>query len=132
LILTISESHIRPEIVRVAYPVEETIKAIRESTIPDFYADFLVERTDVGLPVAVAPHLPRQFLRITGRTAAGVAQTLLRQGESLKIVATTIGYTSSTALIRVFRQCLGLSPIAWLTPKPADARTLKLLRPASQ
>jgi hypothetical protein len=40
LMLTIAESRIQPEIVRVAYPVEETIKAILESAIPDFYADF--------------------------------------------------------------------------------------------
>jgi predicted phosphodiesterase len=44
LMLTITQSHIRPEIVRVAYPVEETIRGIRESAIPDFYADFLAER----------------------------------------------------------------------------------------
>jgi AraC-like DNA-binding protein len=48
----------------------------------------------------------------------GVAQTLLRKGESLKIIAPTVGYTSSTALTRVFRQRLGLSPIAWLTQDP--------------
>jgi putative phosphoesterase len=45
LMLTIAGSRIRPEIVRVAYPVEETIEGILESAIPDFYADFLVERT---------------------------------------------------------------------------------------
>jgi diadenosine tetraphosphatase ApaH/serine/threonine PP2A family protein phosphatase len=44
LMLSIEESRIRPEIVRVAYPVEETIRGIRESSIPDFYADFLAER----------------------------------------------------------------------------------------
>ena len=48
LMLTIAGSHIRPEIVRVAYPVEETIKAILESAIPDFYAKFLVERVESG------------------------------------------------------------------------------------
>jgi predicted phosphodiesterase len=45
LMLTIAQSGIRPEIVRVAYPVEETARGIRESGIPDFYADFLAERT---------------------------------------------------------------------------------------
>jgi hypothetical protein len=35
---------IRPEIVRVAYPVEETMRGIRESAIPDFCANFLAER----------------------------------------------------------------------------------------
>jgi hypothetical protein len=42
--LTIAQSRIRPEIVRVAYPVEETIRGIVESGIPNFYADFLAER----------------------------------------------------------------------------------------
>ncbi len=44
LMLTIAQSRIRPEIVRVAYPVEETVRGICESAIPDFYADFLAER----------------------------------------------------------------------------------------
>jgi hypothetical protein len=48
LMLTIAEPRIRPGIVRVAYPVEETIKAILESAIPDFYADFLLERAGFG------------------------------------------------------------------------------------
>ena len=48
LMLTIAESRIRPEIVRVVYPVEETIKAILESTIPDFCADFLLEMVSPG------------------------------------------------------------------------------------
>jgi hypothetical protein len=48
LMLTIAESRIRPELVRVAYPVEETIKAILERTIPDFCADFLLEMVESG------------------------------------------------------------------------------------
>jgi AraC-like DNA-binding protein len=44
----------------------------------------------------------------------GVAQALLRQGRSLKIVAPEVGYASSTALTRVFRQRLGLSPTDWI------------------
>jgi AraC-like DNA-binding protein len=44
----------------------------------------------------------------------GVAQALLRQGRSLKIVAPAVGYISSTALTRVFRQRLGLSPTDWI------------------
>ncbi len=43
LVLTIIGSRMRPHIVRVSYPVEETIKGIVESTIPDFYATFLKE-----------------------------------------------------------------------------------------
>ncbi|MGU3373583.1 metallophosphoesterase family protein [Chryseobacterium sp. M5A1_1a] len=41
LILTIEEDHIFPEIVQIAYPLEETIRGIEESDIPDYYAAFL-------------------------------------------------------------------------------------------
>jgi AraC-like DNA-binding protein len=44
----------------------------------------------------------------------GVAQTMLRKGESLKLIAPSVGYTSSTALTRVFAQKLGLSHTEWL------------------
>ncbi len=43
----------------------------------------------------------------------GVAQTLLRKGKPLKIVAPSVGYASSTALTRVFSQRLGVSPTKW-------------------
>ncbi len=43
--LTLSELHFRPQIVRVTYPVDITVAAIRASGIPDFYADFWLERT---------------------------------------------------------------------------------------
>lgn len=49
LILTISGSSISPHIVRVPYPVEDTIKGIVESTIPDFYATFLKESSSTEL-----------------------------------------------------------------------------------
>ena len=45
LMLTMSESHFHPEIVRVEYPTDVTIEAIRESGIPEFYAHFLSERS---------------------------------------------------------------------------------------
>ncbi|MDR2235514.1 MAG: metallophosphoesterase [Chryseobacterium sp.] len=41
LILTIDENKIVPEIVQLAYPVEETARQIEESGIPDYYAAFL-------------------------------------------------------------------------------------------
>jgi AraC-like DNA-binding protein len=44
----------------------------------------------------------------------GIAQTMLRKGESLKLIAPSVGYQSSTALARVFKQRLGLSPTEWL------------------
>jgi transcriptional regulator GlxA family with amidase domain len=44
----------------------------------------------------------------------GIAQTMLRRGNSLKLVATAVGYTNATALTRVFTQRLGMSPSEWL------------------
>ena len=44
----------------------------------------------------------------------GVAQTMLRKGNSLKLVSTAVGYTNATALTRVFTQRLGMSPSDWL------------------
>ncbi|QNI32754.1 AraC family transcriptional regulator [Alloacidobacterium dinghuense] len=44
----------------------------------------------------------------------GVAQTMLRKGNSLKLIAAAVGYANATALTRVFTQRLGMSPSAWL------------------
>jgi transcriptional regulator GlxA family with amidase domain len=44
----------------------------------------------------------------------GVAQTMLRKGNSLKLIAATVGYANATALSRVFTQRVGMSPSAWL------------------
>lgn len=41
LILTLDEEQIIPEIVQIAYPVEDTVRGIEESRIPDYYAAFL-------------------------------------------------------------------------------------------
>lgn len=43
-----------------------------------------------------------------------VAQTLLKRGLSLKIVAPAVGYGSYIALTRVFNKRVGISPAAWL------------------
>jgi AraC-like DNA-binding protein len=45
----------------------------------------------------------------------GVAQTMLRKGNSLKLIAAAVGYANATALTRVFTQRLGQSPSTWLT-----------------
>ena len=45
----------------------------------------------------------------------GVAQTMLRRGESLKIIAPSVGYMNPAALSRVFVQRLRLSPSEWLS-----------------
>jgi AraC-like DNA-binding protein len=44
----------------------------------------------------------------------GIAQTLLRKGEPLKLIAPAVGYTNPTALTRIFAQRTGLPPSAWL------------------
>jgi AraC-like DNA-binding protein len=43
----------------------------------------------------------------------GVAQALLRRGKSIQMVATEVGYGSSSALSRVFTSHVGLSPTEW-------------------
>lgn len=47
----------------------------------------------------------------------GVAQTMLRKGNSLKLIASAVGYANATALTRVFTQRLGMSPSEWLTSR---------------
>jgi len=49
-----------------------------------------------------------------------VAQTLLKRGEPLKMVAPMVGYGSATALTRVFNKKVGVTPAAWLS-----AQTIK-------
>lgn len=44
----------------------------------------------------------------------GIVQTRLRQGEPLKSIAPAVGYESSTALSRIFRQSVGESPTEWI------------------
>lgn len=43
----------------------------------------------------------------------GLAQSLLRRGKPVKIVADEVGYGSATALARAFTARLGMSPTAW-------------------
>lgn len=44
----------------------------------------------------------------------GIAQTMLRKGNSLKLIASAVGYGNATALTRVFTQRIGISPTEWL------------------
>jgi AraC-like DNA-binding protein len=44
----------------------------------------------------------------------GIAQTMLRKGNSLKLIASAVGYANATALTRVFKQHIGMSPSEWL------------------
>ena len=62
------------------------------------------------------------FLSIMGQTPfeylaqwrIGVAQSLLKKGEPLKMVAPAVGYSSTGALTRTFSQLVGKPPMAWL------------------
>ena len=49
----------------------------------------------------------------------GIAQTMLRKGNSLKLIATAVGYTNATALTRIFTQRIGASPTEWLRAQPS-------------
>jgi AraC-like DNA-binding protein len=51
----------------------------------------------------------------------GVAQTMLRKGSSLKLIAAAVGYSNPTALTRVFTQRLGISPSEWLAQREIAA-----------
>jgi AraC-like DNA-binding protein len=44
----------------------------------------------------------------------GVAQTMLRNGSSLRLIAAAVGYANATALTRIFTQRIGMSPSEWL------------------
>lgn len=50
----------------------------------------------------------------------GIAQTMLRKGSSLKLIASAVGYANATALTRVFTQRLGMSPSSWLTHRQTE------------
>ncbi|MDQ0780464.1 metallophosphoesterase [Chryseobacterium sp. W4I1] len=41
LIITMNEDQVIPEIIQIPYPLEETVRGIEESGIPDYYAAFL-------------------------------------------------------------------------------------------
>jgi AraC-like DNA-binding protein len=44
----------------------------------------------------------------------GIAQSKLKRGEPLKIVAPAVGYASPAALNRAFLRLVGVTPTAWL------------------
>lgn len=51
----------------------------------------------------------------------GVAQSLLKKGEPLKMVAPSVGFASAEALTRSFSQHVGASPMAWLAAQQGSA-----------
>ena len=69
------------------------------------------------------------FLEIMGQTPfeylaawrIGVAQSLLKKGEPLKMVAPSVGYSSAGALIRSFTQRIGIPPMTWLAAQEGEA-----------
>lgn len=52
----------------------------------------------------------------------GIAQTMMRKGNSLKLIASAVGYANATALTRVFAQRVGMSPSEWLARNQAYGR----------
>ncbi|MCW3110494.1 MAG: metallophosphatase family protein [Segetibacter sp.] len=42
LVLEIDSQQVKAEIIKLKYPVDQTIESIRNSEIPNFYADFLL------------------------------------------------------------------------------------------
>ncbi|WP_266170529.1 AraC family transcriptional regulator [Dyella subtropica] len=50
-----------------------------------------------------------------------IAQSKLRNGAALKVIANDLGYASASALSRVFAQKVGVSPREWLRGARADA-----------
>src|SRR5258708_4171313 len=52
----------------------------------------------------------------------GIAQTMLRKGNSLKLIAPAVGYANATALTRVFTQRVGMSPSEWLARSQVHRR----------
>jgi AraC-like DNA-binding protein len=55
----------------------------------------------------------------------GVAQTMLRKGNSLKLVAPAVGYANTTSLTRVFTERLGMSPTEWLSQSQSALYNLR-------
>jgi AraC-like DNA-binding protein len=62
------------------------------------------------------------FLAVMGQTPfeylalwrIGVAQSLLKRGEPLKMIAPSVGYASAGALIKSFSHHVGVPPMTWL------------------
>jgi AraC-like DNA-binding protein len=54
----------------------------------------------------------------------GIAQTMLRKGNSLKLIASAVGYANATALTRVFTQRLGISPSEWLVVRSTEIESV--------
>jgi AraC-like DNA-binding protein len=53
----------------------------------------------------------------------GIAHTLLRKREPLKLIAPAVGYTNATALTRIFTQRTGVSPSEWLSRHRSSAQS---------
>lgn len=55
----------------------------------------------------------------------GVAQSLLKKGESLKMIAPSVGYASAGALIRSFSHYVGVPPMTWLASQQSGEIELR-------
>jgi AraC-like DNA-binding protein len=56
------------------------------------------------------------------RYRVSIAQGLLRDGQSIKAIAHSLGYSGAAALSRAFTQSVGMSPRAWLQASQGQAR----------
>jgi AraC-like DNA-binding protein len=69
-----------------------------------------------------------KFKQLVGRSPAEyvanwrltIAQARLREGAPLKMLAVELGYSSQSALTRVFTAKLGVSPREWLSQRPEE------------
>lgn len=55
----------------------------------------------------------------------GIAQSLLKKGESLKMIAPSVGYASAGALIRSFSHQVGVPPMTWLASQESGEIELR-------
>ncbi|MBK7294704.1 MAG: helix-turn-helix transcriptional regulator [Holophagaceae bacterium] len=84
----------------------------RPWTLDDMAAKAGLSRSGFALQFKQTVGLtPREHL---ARFRIATAQERLVKGVPLKVVAFDVGYGSSTALSRAFRECTGLSPRTWL------------------
>lgn len=76
------------------------------------------------------------FLHVMGQTPfeyltywrIGVAQSMIKKGEPLKMVAPAVGYSGTGALTRTFSQIVGKPPMAWLAAQNQNDSKIKSRR----
>jgi AraC-like DNA-binding protein len=117
-------------------PMRKQVEAWQRSEVTDVSAKVIIYEAFVEGKLEAPKHLAHlaqragtsrarlaaYFRQVVGMTPfdyltnwrLGVAQTMLRKGNSLKLIASAVGYANATALTRVFTQRVGMSPSEWL------------------